>query len=88
MAEQTTKVEAPAPEVPVVVTATVARPRWYAVVDLAERAGWTFVQSFAAALTLGTLTDLAALKLAGIAGGYAVLKYLGTRANAYLDGKR
>lgn len=55
-----------------------------ALVDVAERAGWTFVQAFAAALTVGSFTDVSALRLAGIAGAYSVVKYLGVQANAYL----
>jgi Putative lactococcus lactis phage r1t holin len=53
-------------------------------VDIAERAGWTFVQAFAAALTLGSFTDIGALKLAAIAGGFSVVKFLGVKANSYL----
>ena len=54
-------------------------------VDLFDRAGATFAQAFLAAVTLGTLTDVNALKLAGIAGAYAVAKYLLVEANKYLD---
>lgn len=54
-------------------------------VDVAERAGATLVQSFAAALTLGSATDLQAFKVAAIAGGYAVVKFLGIKANQYLS---
>lgn len=53
-------------------------------VDLAERAGWTFAQAFAAALTIGSFTDLHALKLAAVAGAYAIVKWLGVKANSYL----
>ena len=54
------------------------------VVDLGERAGATFAQAFLAALTLGKITDLGALKIAAVAGGYAVAKYALVKANAYL----
>lgn len=85
MSTDPTMVEAPqALDIPVVVTTTAAKPRWYALVDVAERAGWTFVQAFAAAVTIGTLTDVAAVKLAGIAGAFAVLKFMGTKASEYL----
>lgn len=64
---------------------TVKKGWRYSLVDLLERGGWTFVQAFAAALTVGNLTDAGALKLAAVAGGYAVLKYLGVKANQYLS---
>lgn len=58
-------------------------------IDVGERALATFAQTFLAAVTLGhtvtpALTDLRALELAGIAGGYAVGKYLLVVANAFL----
>lgn len=53
-------------------------------IDLAERTGATFAQAFLAVLTVSTLTDLAALKIAGAAGAYAVGKFLLVKANAYL----
>lgn len=55
-----------------------------ALIDIAERAGWTFCQSFAAALTIGSFTDLNALRLAAVAGGYSVMKWLGVKAQSYL----
>lgn len=53
-------------------------------VDLAERAGATFAQAFVAAITVGSITDAHALKLAGVAGAYAVAKFLIVKANAFL----
>ena len=55
-----------------------------AVVDLAERTTATFAQAFLAAVTVGKVTDLSAVKVAGVAGGYAVAKYLLVAANRYL----
>ncbi len=65
-------------------------PSKVTMVDLAERAGATFAQAFLAAVTLGhtvtpAVTDLRALELAAIAGGYAVAKYLLVQANAFLN---
>lgn len=56
----------------------------HTLVDLAERAGATFAQAFLAVVTVGSLTDVNALKIGGIAGGYAVGKFLLVRANAFL----
>jgi len=53
-------------------------------IDLLERTGATFGQAFLASVTLGTTTDLGALKIGLVAGGYAVAKYLLVKANAYL----
>jgi len=53
-------------------------------VNVAERSGATFAQAFLAALTLGSLTDASAVRLAAVAGSYAVAKYLLVLANAYL----
>jgi len=52
-------------------------------VDLAERTAATFAQAFLAAVTLGAFTSRA-VELAGIAGAYAVGKFLLVKANAYL----
>jgi hypothetical protein len=49
-----------------------------------ERAGATFAQAFLAAVTLGSVTDMHAVEVAAIAGGYAVGKFLLVKANAYL----
>lgn len=54
------------------------------VVDLTERTGATFAQAFLAAITIGAVTDTKAIKVAGVAGAYAVAKYLLVKANAYL----
>lgn len=54
-------------------------------VDLAERSIATFAQAFAAALTLGSVTDLRAVELAAVAGSYAVLKFTLAKANAFLN---
>lgn len=54
------------------------------IIDLAERTGATFAQAFLAVVTIGTTIDLDALKVAGVAGGYAVAKYLLVVANRYL----
>lgn len=59
-------------------------PSKYTLVDVAERAGATFAQAFLAALTIGSFTDLHALKLAAVAGGYSVGKFLLVKANAFL----
>lgn len=49
-------------------------------VDVAERAVWTLVQAFAAAVVAAGALDLEALKVAGVAAVLAVLKGLaGTR---------
>jgi hypothetical protein len=58
-------------------------------VDIAERSLATFAQAFLASVTLGhsvvpAITDLRALELGAIAGGYSVGKYLLVKANAYL----
>jgi hypothetical protein len=55
-------------------------------VDLVERAGATFAQAFLAVITVDAtgITQLDALKVAGVAGAYAVAKYALTQANAYL----
>lgn len=53
-------------------------------VDVAERAGATFAQAFLAALTVGSFTDVSAVKLAGVAAAYAVAKYLLVVANTVL----
>ena len=53
-------------------------------IDVGDRASATFAQAFLAALTVGSFTDLNALKLAGIAGGYSVAKYLLVQANEVL----
>lgn len=65
------------------------KPSLRTIVDLAERAGATFAQAFLASVTLGhtvvpALTDLVALKVAAVAGGYAVAKYLIVSANTWL----
>lgn len=53
--------------------------------DLLERAGATFGQAFLATITVnGSLGDLSALRIAGVAGAYAVAKYLLVKANGYL----
>ena len=57
-----------------------------AFVDLVERTGATFAQAFLAVLTANDagITELDALKVGAIAGGYAVAKFLLAKANAYL----
>lgn len=55
-----------------------------ALVDLFDRAGATFAQSFLASITVGTATGAGALKLAAVAGAYALGKFLLVKANAYL----
>lgn len=59
-------------------------PPW--LVDLLERTAATFAQAFLAIETVDQagITQLSALKTAGVAGGYAVAKYLLVRANAFL----
>lgn len=52
-------------------------------IDLGERTLATFAQAFLAAVTLGSMTDAGALKLAGIAGAYAVAKFLLVQANSW-----
>lgn len=59
-------------------------PSKRSLIDLAERAGATFAQAFLAAVTLGSVTDIHAAKLAAVAGGYAVGKFLLVKANAFL----
>lgn len=54
------------------------------VIDVAERAAATFAQAFLAALTVGSFTDVSAVKLAAVAAAYAVAKYLLVVANAVL----
>lgn len=54
-------------------------------VNVAERAGATFAQAFLAALTVGSFTDLSAVRLAAVAGGYSVAKYLLVLANQFLN---
>ena len=58
-----------------------------AVVDLVERAGATFAQSFLAVIVVnqGTLTQTTALETGAVAGGLAVGKFLLVKANAYLN---
>lgn len=58
-------------------------------IDLAERSLATFAQAFLASVTIGhtvvpAITDLRALELAAVAGGYSVGKFLLVKANAYL----
>jgi uncharacterized membrane protein (GlpM family) len=53
-------------------------------VNVGERAGATFAQAFLAALTVGSFTDVSAVRLAAVAGGYSVAKYLLVLANSYL----
>lgn len=55
-----------------------------AIIDAAERVGATFAQAFLAAVTVGSTTDLSAVKVAAVAGAYAVGKYLIVAANRYL----
>lgn len=54
-----------------------------------ERAGWTFAQAFAAALTVSNAAhfDVNALKVAAVAGGYSVAKYVMVLAGQYTDSK-
>lgn len=59
-----------------------------AVVDFVERAGATFAQTFLAAVTVGSLTNLNAVKVAGVSGGYAVAKFLLVKANAFLSSEQ
>lgn len=54
------------------------------VIDVADRTVATFVQAFVAIILASNVTDLTAVKAAGIAGGLAVLKYLAVVANNYL----
>jgi hypothetical protein len=55
-------------------------------VDLAERTGATFAQAFLAAITVDAtgITQVSALKVAAVAGGYAVAKFLLLETRAYL----
>ncbi len=55
-------------------------------VDLAERAGATFAQAFLAAITVDAsgITQMDALKMGAVAGGYAVAKYVLGLARDYL----
>lgn len=55
-------------------------------VDMAERAGATFAQAFLAAITVDAsgIAQVDALKVAAVAGAYAIAKYLLTQANGYL----
>lgn len=55
-------------------------------IDIAERAGATFAQAFLAIETAdqANITQLGALKVAAVAGAYAVAKFLLIEANAYL----
>lgn len=53
-------------------------------VDLAERTCATFAQAFLAIITVSKTTDLGALKIALVAGAFAVGKYLLVKANTYL----
>lgn len=58
-------------------------PLWLS--DLTERAGWTFVQGFTAAvLATNGEPNLTALKIGAIAGGLAVLKWLSVEATSRL----
>jgi hypothetical protein len=56
------------------------------IIDLAERTGATFAQAFLAAETVDQtkLTQVDALKLASIAGAFAVAKYFLAEAKLYL----
>jgi FMN-dependent NADH-azoreductase len=63
----------------------VKKPSLRTFIDLAERAGATFAQAFLAVITVGSFTDLKALKVAAVAGGYALAKFALVRANAYLS---
>lgn len=89
MSETETEVKVPAgsaPSVPVVVSVETKKPWYFGLIDLTERAGATFAQTFLAAITVSEsgLTDLPALKIAAVAGAYAVAKFLLVKANAYL----
>lgn len=58
-------------------------PLWLA--DLCERAGWTFIQGFTAAVLATTgEPNVTALKVGAIAGGLAVLKWLSVEATQRL----
>jgi hypothetical protein len=53
-------------------------------VDLLERAGWTFAQAFFAVIVANEAgVGLDALKVAGIAGGMAVAKFILVKADEY-----
>lgn len=54
--------------------------------DLAERAGATFLQAFLAAETIDQtqITQVSALKLAAVAGAFSVAKYVLVQTSAYL----
>ena len=55
-------------------------------VDLLDRAGSTFAQAFLASVTVaGSTSDFSALKVAGVAGAYAVAKFVIVKANSYLS---
>lgn len=55
-------------------------------IDLADRAGATFAQAFLAAITVDAsgIAQVDALKVAAVAGGFAVAKFALIQANAYL----
>jgi FMN-dependent NADH-azoreductase len=63
----------------------VKKPSLRTFIDLADRVGATFAQAFLAVITVGSFTDLKALKVAAVAGGYAVAKYLFTASKLYLS---
>lgn len=54
-------------------------------IDLAERAAATFVQAFVAIALVSGVSDLTALKAAGVAGALAVGKFASAQAAQYLS---
>lgn len=60
-----------------------------ALVDLLERAGATFAQAFLASITINAtgVAQVEALKVAALAGGFAVAKFLLVKANEYLKAR-
>src|SRR5438128_2251114 len=59
---------------------------WFNLLDLTERAGATFAQAFLATITVDAtgITQIDALKVGAVAGGYAVAKFLMVKVNEYL----
>jgi hypothetical protein len=57
------------------------------IIDLVERTGATFLQAFLAVLVVGgNLSDWTAVKVALVAGGLAVVKFLNIEASKFLAG--
>lgn len=56
------------------------------IIDLTERAGATFAQAFLAVIVVNQaqITQLTALETAGVAGAFAVAKFLLVKANTFL----